>query len=64
MPPPGFNYQQYPPQQHQEMAAGQFQGQQYLPQVLKPFRLWCEAPRFLKPSRVPIFSVPAHSVQP
>lgn len=32
-PPPGFNYSQYPPQAHPEMAAPQFQGQQYQPQV-------------------------------
>jgi hypothetical protein len=34
MPPPGYNYQQYPPQQHPEMAASQYQNQTgYAPQV-------------------------------
>mmetsp|Transcript_19814 Transcript_19814/g.59851 ORF Transcript_19814/g.59851 Transcript_19814/m.59851 type:complete len:297 (-) Transcript_19814:591-1481(-) len=33
MPPPGFNYPQHPPQQYQEMAAPQYQGQQYQPQA-------------------------------
>jgi hypothetical protein len=44
MPQPGYNYQQYPPQQHPEMAASQYQNQTgYTPQVcgrLQPF-MWC-----------------------
>lgn len=33
VPPPGFNYQQYPPRQYPDKAAGEFQGQSYQAQA-------------------------------